>query len=162
MSANDQCITHPPVATSKMLIRKPAAEVFEAFVDPAITAKFWFSKGSGRLEPGAQVQWEWEMYNFSVQASVKEIVPNERILVEWSGYDAPTTIEWRFTPRADNTTYVSVTNAGFHGDADQIVDQALGSTEGFTFMIAGAKAWLEHGLELRLVPDKFPDGLPAE
>ena len=33
-----------------MLIRKPVAEVFEAFVDPDITAKFWFTKGSGRLE----------------------------------------------------------------------------------------------------------------
>jgi uncharacterized protein YndB with AHSA1/START domain len=162
MSTENQRLTHPPAAIAEMLIRKPAAEVFEAFVDPAITSKFWFSKGSGRLEPGAHVQWDWEMYNFSTQASVKEIVPNERILVEWSGYDAPTTIEWRFTPRADNTTYVSVTNAGFHGDADQIVEQALGSTEGFTFMIAGAKAWLEHGLELRLVPDKFPDGLPAQ
>jgi catechol 2,3-dioxygenase-like lactoylglutathione lyase family enzyme len=33
-----------------MLIRKPAAEVFEAFVDPDVTTHFWFTKGSGRLE----------------------------------------------------------------------------------------------------------------
>ncbi len=30
-----------------MLIRKPVAEVFEAFVNPDITSKFWFTKGSG-------------------------------------------------------------------------------------------------------------------
>lgn len=41
-----------PIAKAEMLIRKPAAEVFAAFVDPAITANFWFTKGSGRLEPG--------------------------------------------------------------------------------------------------------------
>jgi uncharacterized protein YndB with AHSA1/START domain len=29
--------------------------VFEAFVDPAITSKFWFTKGSGRLETGKQM-----------------------------------------------------------------------------------------------------------
>lgn len=42
----------PPIAKAEMLIRKPVAEVFEAFVNPAVTAKFWFSKGSGRLEVG--------------------------------------------------------------------------------------------------------------
>ena len=38
-----------PVARTGMLIRKPAAEVCEAFVDPAVTSRFWFSKGSGPL-----------------------------------------------------------------------------------------------------------------
>jgi uncharacterized protein YndB with AHSA1/START domain len=45
-------LTRTPVAKAEMLIRKPVAEVFEAFIDPAITTKFWFTKGSGRLEPG--------------------------------------------------------------------------------------------------------------
>lgn len=39
------------VARAGMLIRRPAGAVFEAFADPAVTARFWFSKGSGRLEP---------------------------------------------------------------------------------------------------------------
>jgi len=38
-----------------MLIRKPVAEVFEAFTNPKITSKFWFTKGSGKLEAGAKV-----------------------------------------------------------------------------------------------------------
>jgi uncharacterized protein YndB with AHSA1/START domain len=37
-----------------MLIRKPVANVFEAIVNPDITTKFWFTKGSGRLELGKQ------------------------------------------------------------------------------------------------------------
>ena len=41
-----------PVAKAEMLIRRPVTEVFEAFVNPAITSRFWFTKGSGRLEPG--------------------------------------------------------------------------------------------------------------
>ena len=52
------------VAIAEMLIRKPAAEVFQAFVDPEITSKFWFSRGSGRLEVGKSVRWDWEMYSF--------------------------------------------------------------------------------------------------
>jgi hypothetical protein len=36
-----------------------------------------------------------------------------------------------------------------------------GSTEGFTLVLAGAKAYLEHGLQLKLVADRFPTGLEA-
>ncbi len=39
-----------------MLIRRPAAPVFEAFADPAVTARFWFSEGSGQLAPDARVE----------------------------------------------------------------------------------------------------------
>lgn len=148
-----------PVAKAEMLIRKPVAEVFEAFVDPDITSRFWFSKGSARLEAGKQVTWDWEMYNFSVSVSVKAVEPNARILVEWSAYGAPTPIEWRFTPRPDGTTFVSVTNKGFPGSEAEAVQLALDATEGFAFVLAGAKAFLEHNVILNLVPDRFPDAI---
>lgn len=37
-------LTQVPVAKTGMLIRKPVAEVFEAFIDPNITTKFWFTR----------------------------------------------------------------------------------------------------------------------
>jgi uncharacterized protein YndB with AHSA1/START domain len=152
-------LTRAPVAKAAMLIRRSVAEVFEAFVDPAVTAKFWFSRGSARLEPGKQVEWHWDMYGFSVPVTVKAIEPNRRILVEWPGDGGPTTIEWTFTARPDGTTFVSIANSGFDGDADAMVGQAIGSTEGFTFVLAGLKALLEHKVSLNLVPDRHPDGL---
>src|SRR5437667_6782868 len=155
----DDCMQKiAPIAKAEMLIRKPVAEVFEAFVNPAITSKFWFSKGSGRLEAGEQVQWDWEMYGFSVPVNVKAVEKNARILVEWSAYGTPTPIEWIFKARPDGTTFVSVTNKGFPGDENQIMQHALDSTEGFAFVLAGAKAQLEHNVKLNLVPDRFPDG----
>jgi uncharacterized protein YndB with AHSA1/START domain len=84
------------VAKAEMLIRKPVAEVFAAFVDPAITSKFWFTKGSGKLEPGKTVKWDWEMYNVSADVSVTTVEPNKRIVVDWSTHGASTTIEWTF------------------------------------------------------------------
>ncbi len=142
-----------------MLIRKPVAQVFEAFIDPAITTKFWFTKSSGKLEPGKEIRWEWGMYGASSQVSVKAIEPNKRILIEWSAYGVPTTVEWIFTTRPDNTTFVSITNSGFSGDGDEVVKQALGSVEGFTLVLAGLKALLEHNINLNLVADRFPGGL---
>jgi uncharacterized protein YndB with AHSA1/START domain len=49
-------MTETTVAKAQMLIRKPVAQVFEALVDPAITSRFWFSKSSGRLEPGKRMR----------------------------------------------------------------------------------------------------------
>jgi uncharacterized protein YndB with AHSA1/START domain len=63
------------------------------------------------------------------------------------------------TPRADNTTFVSVTNTGFSGDEDEVVKQAIASTEGFALVLAGLKAFLEHNITLNLVADHFPEGL---
>ncbi len=152
-------LTQIPVAKAEMLIRRPVAEVFEAFINPTITTKFWFTRSSGRLEPGKQVQWDWEMYDVSSQVSVKAIEEQKRILIEWSGYGAPNLVEWIFTALADDTTFVSITNTGFSGNGDELVNQAMGSTAGFTLVLCGLKAFLEHNIILNLVADRFPKGL---
>jgi uncharacterized protein YndB with AHSA1/START domain/predicted SnoaL-like aldol condensation-catalyzing enzyme len=145
-------------AKTGMLVRRPIAEVYEAFVDPEITRRFWFTKGSGRLEKGKQVHWEWEMYGISVPVQVKDLEPPRKIVVEWSGPRGANRVEWYFTERDDGTTFVEITNDGFHGDPDDIAHQAAESSSGFSFLLAGAKAWLEHGIELNLVKDRFPKG----
>lgn len=139
-----------------MLIRRPVEEVFEAFIDPDITTKFWFTKSSGRLEAGKQIRWDWEMYNSGTDVNVKAIEPNKRIVLEWMGYGKPTVIEWVFTARPDDTTFVSITNSGFQGTQEEIAEQAISSTEGFTFVLAGLKALLEHNIDLHLIADRFP------
>ncbi|MDF2964437.1 MAG: polyketide cyclase [Paenibacillus sp.] len=144
-------LNHVPIAKAEMLIRKPVEEVFEAFIDPTITSRFWFTRGSGRLETGRRVQWDWEMYGASADVDVIEIEENKRILIEFG-----TTVEWIFTPRAANETFVTITNTGFTGDGDDIVKQAIDSTEGFTIVLCGLKALLEHNIVLNLVSDKAP------
>ena len=145
-----------PVAKAEMLIRRPAAQVFEAFVDPAVTARFWFSKGSARLETGKTVRWDWEMYGMSMEAQVRALEADRRILVGWSAYGG-TEIEFLFTPHGMDQTFVSISHRGFKGTPQEMTEAAIGSTEGFTFVVSGLKAWLEHGIELNLVYDRFPD-----
>jgi uncharacterized protein YndB with AHSA1/START domain len=148
-----------PVAETGMLIRKPVAEVFEAFINPDVTTKFWFTKSSGKLESGKQVQWDWEMYGISIPVNVKSIEPYKRIVIQWPGQNGPTTVEWTFTPREDDTTFVRITNHGFTGDGDQLVQQATDSTQGFTLVLAGLKALLEYNIRLNLVADRYPKGI---
>ncbi|HEX5834477.1 MAG TPA: SRPBCC family protein [Pyrinomonadaceae bacterium] len=155
-------LTQPPVAQAAMLIRRPATDVFEAFIDPAITSRFWFTKSTGRLEPGKHVTWTWEMYDVSIEVDVKAIEPHKRIVVEWGNYGAMTQVEWVFTAYEAGATYVTIRNSGFQGDGDKVVRDALDSTGGFTWVLAGLKALLEHDLELNAIVDAFPQGLERE
>lgn len=137
-----------------MLIRKPVHEVFKAFIDPTITTKFWFTKSSGRLEKERRIRWEWEMYGVSAELDVKEIEQNKRILIH---FDDETTAEWLFTQRESEGTFVEIKNYGFKGNLTEIANQVIDSTGGYTIVLCGLKALLEHNIKLNLVADKFPD-----
>ena len=152
-------LTEAPIAKAEMLIRKPVAEVFEAFVNPEITRRFWFTKSSGRVEAGKHITWTWEMYDHSIEVEVKEVEGGKRILIEWGNYGSMTSVEWIFTPYENDTTYVTITNSGFQGDGDKVVKDALDSKGGSTWVLAGLKALLEHKLELNAIADAFPKGL---
>lgn len=153
-------LQNSPIVKAQMLIRSPVEAVFEAFIDPAITTKFWFTKSSGKLESGKVIQWDWEMYGASAQVNVKAIEKNKRILIEWD--DPPCLVEWLFTQRPDNTTLVSISNWGFSGTDDDVVAQAIDSMGGFTIVLAGLKALLEHNIILNLVSDHYPDAHKTE
>lgn len=138
----------------QMLIRKPAAEVFEAFIDPEITKNFWFTKASSKLEVNKKVTWEWEMYNVSTTVIAKEILKNKKITIEWD--DPPTTVNFNFKTLSDGSTYVTIEQSGFNKTGDELLEEVKDSTGGFTTVLDGLKAYLEHGINLNLIADKFP------
>lgn len=147
-----------PVMKTGMLVRRPVGDVFDAFIDPEVTTQFWFTKGTGRLEVARTVQWEWEMYDISIPVTARVIEPNERIVIEWPGYGGPTMVEWTFEPHGDDTTFVTIEESGFTGDGDALVKQVADSTQGFSLVLAGLKAFLEHNVRLNLVADRYPEG----
>lgn len=136
------------IVKTALVIRRPVEEVFRAFVDPAVTTRFWFTRSSGPLEPGATVSWEWEMFGVGTTVTVKDVVPNERILVEWNP-DDPSTVEWTFEPH-ERGARVQIVEDDIKGD---VAAHALDSMQGFTLVLAAAKALLEHGVELQVVAD---------
>jgi uncharacterized protein YndB with AHSA1/START domain len=163
-SSNDQDrdmadTIHAPIVKAHMLIRRPVADVFEALVDPSITSRFWFSKSSGRLKPGAHLRWDWEMYGVFTEVDVRAIEENKRILIEWNGPDHPSAVEWTFEPRGEDRTFVTVENRTFYGEPDAVVAAAIDSMGGFSLLLAALKAFLEHGIELNVVVDHSPDAL---
>jgi uncharacterized protein YndB with AHSA1/START domain len=144
-----------PVVKAQMLIRRPVAEVFNAFVDPEQTANFWFTRSSGKLEAGARVRWEWDMYGVGDDIVVTAFEPERRVVFTWSE-PAANVVEWRFTPHAKGAL-VAITNSELKGE--DVVAEALDLTQGWNLALAAAKAWLEHGVRLDLTADRAPDHL---
>ena len=144
-----------PSTETQMQIRRSAAEVFNAFIDPAVTTNFWFTKSSGKLEVGKEVKWDWEMYNVSTTVWASEIVPNERIVFEW-GESPKRTVEFLFKTLSDGSTYVVAKEYGYQETGDELIAAIKDSTGGFTTVLDGLKCWLEHGINLNLIRDKFP------
>jgi len=155
-------LSHAPIAKTGMLIRRPVEDVFEAIVNPEITSKFWFSNGSGRLTTGGRVRWDWESHDTSIDVTAKAIEPNKRVLIEWPGYTGPAEVEWTFQAIPDGTTFVRVRESGWTGDADKLVRYVADSTQGFTLMLAGLKALLEHEIRLNLTVDRYPKGIEEQ
>lgn len=151
-------LTQPPTATAAMLIRRPPAEVFAAFAEPAATPRFCFTHGSGRLEPGARARWGWAMFGVAAAVVVREVEPNARIVLDWGDDGAVTAVEWRFAPHGGRASCVTVEHRGFVGDGDARVRQAIDGTAGSALVPAGAKAWLEHGIALNPTADRRPAG----
>lgn len=142
-------------AQAAMLIRKPIAEVFNAFIDPEVTSKIWFTKSTGKLQSGETITWTWEMFNHSVDILVKVVVPNKKIRIQW-GDNKDALVDWDFEEMGATETFATITNTGFVGSAKELIAQIRDATEGFTLVLAGLKAYLEHGLVLELVADRYP------
>ena len=142
------------IVETQMMIRRPVREVFRAFIDPAVTTNFWFTKSSGPLEKGKKVLWEWEMYQVATQVEVLDIIPDRLISTRWN--EPPTQVDYGFTPLGPESTYVVIKNFGFSQKGDALIREIVDNTGGFTTVLDGLKAYLEHGIQLNLVGDKFP------
>jgi uncharacterized protein YndB with AHSA1/START domain len=74
-------------------------------------------------------------------------------------FEMGSTVEWKFAPQKDNSTFVTITESGFIGNGDELVKQVTDSTQGFSLVLAGLKALLEHNVQLNLVADRYPKGI---
>lgn len=138
---------------AQMLIRKPIEDVFEAFVNPEVTTNFWFTKSTGKLEEGKTVTWEWKMYGVKSVVNVHQIIPNQLIRTEWGS--PSTNVDYEFKTM-EKGTLVLIKSYGFSQTGEDLLRQINDNTGGFTTVLDGCKAYLEHGIKLNLIEDKFP------
>ena len=139
-----------PTFEVQLKIRKPVAEVFEAVVDPKKLTGYFTRTASGRLAPGATVMWSFPEFEGEFPVKVREVVANERIVLEWEaeegGYD--TRIEMAFKPLDDGATMVQIRESGWPETA-RGVESSYRNCGGWMHMACCLKAYLEYGINLR-------------
>lgn len=138
---------------AQMLIRKPIDNVFEAFINPEVTTNFWFTKSTGKLEEGKTITWEWEMYGAISEVKVQQIIPNQLIKTIWG--NPATSVDYEFK-EMEKGTLVIIKSYGYPQTGDDLLKEINDNTGGFTTVLDGCKAYLEHGINLNLIEDKFP------
>lgn len=134
-------------------VSRPIAEVYEAVADPAQLSHYFTTGGArGRLEPGADVSWDFADFPGRFPVTVVEAVAPERIVIEWGGSDSianVTRVVFAFAQIDDGArTLVTITENAWRA-TDAGAKSAFGNCEGWTGMLAALKAWLEHGINLR-------------
>lgn len=141
-----------PIAKVDLLIRRPAADVFDAFVDPARLCVFWLDHASAPLAAGARVDWHFKVPGATARTEVTTFQPPHRLEFAWSdGVE----VSMRFEPEGvDRQATVLTLEARGFGDGANAVAVAVEATEGFTLVVGDLKAWLETGRVVGLVQDK--------
>jgi uncharacterized protein YndB with AHSA1/START domain len=136
-------------AKLEMLIRRPVAEVFTAFVRPEQITRFWLKHTTGPLFAGARVEWEFLVPAAIETVTVTAFEQARRNAFDWSDGIG---VDMRFAEDAGRDTRVAITATGFDGDA--AVDAVVTATEGFAIVLCDLKTLLETGRSANLVRDK--------
>ena len=138
------------VARVKMLIRRPAIEVFNAFVQPDLITKFWLKGTTGALGQGAQVEWQFMVPGATERVHVTAFDEPQRIAFAWS--EGGLGVDMKFFEEQKGITVVSVEVRGFESEGG--TDQVVNATEGFSIVLCDLKVLLESGHSASLVKDK--------
>jgi uncharacterized protein YndB with AHSA1/START domain len=134
------------VAHASMLIRRPVADVFGAFVNPDTITKFWLESTTGPLGRGAQVRWAFMVPGATETVTVIAFEDNRRIAFDWSDGNR---VNMVFEARGNGATRLAVEVTGLQNES-----AAVNATEGFSIVLCDLKTLLESGRSANLVRDK--------
>ena len=123
---------------------KPTNEVFEAIVNPESIGSFWFSSSSDRWEQGKSVTLIYDEYEADLVIDVLEIEENQKIEFSWGKEsNEETVVTITLKGFDDACTMIEVNESGFNQNDPEIVNKMLGQNEGWVYMLACLKAFLE-------------------
>lgn len=129
-------------------IRKPAAEVFEAIVDPTKMSNYFISKSTGRMEAGREIQWEFPEFAGAFPVQVKQVEAGRYLSFTWETEGQDLLVEISLTPQGEQATLVSVTEKSMPL-SEAGLRWLQQNTAGWANFLACLKAYLEYGINLR-------------
>jgi uncharacterized protein YndB with AHSA1/START domain len=128
-------------------VARSVADVYDAIVDPTKMSQYFISRGSGRMELGAKLEWEWTDVGAKLAIEVGQLDANSKIGFAWSATGVPTKVTLLVEPDGSGTKLTAT--EGPFALTDQGVARAMQQTQGWTDFCCSLKAYLQHGINLR-------------
>ncbi len=138
-------------------INKPAAEVFGAIVKRDSIVNYFVDKTSGDLIEGQTIIWHWNDWG-DHPVTVKTVRPNTLLeftfnTTDWKktkdgGYDVTVTI--KVEALSENSSMLSISESGWRVNEEDGRKGSYDNCGGWQHMAMCLKAYLEHGINLRL------------
>ncbi len=135
---------------TRIQISRPIAEVFEAIADPEKMKNYFISKGSGRMEEGKVVEWSFPEFDGSFPIRIDKVQKPSFIGFNWtnsSGKDLA--VEMYLEEKGTSSTLVTVEEKSMPNN-DEGIQWLQQNTEGWANFLAFLKAYVEHGINLRI------------
>jgi uncharacterized protein YndB with AHSA1/START domain len=135
--------------TVQTKILKPAAEVFDAIVNPTKLSGYFTEKATP-MEEGGVAKWKFPEFDETFPVWIKKIVPNQLIVLEWESQEGPyhTKVEIRTEPIDAQTTMLKISESGWR-ENQKGLESSYGNCGGWMHMSCCLKAYLEYGINLR-------------
>jgi len=130
-------------------IRKSSSEIFDAIVNPEKMTKYFISGSTGKMESGKTLTWTWTDYEGEHEIKVGKIERDKVISFEWNGSGLNCVVVITLEPKGNNQTLVKITESDWPADYKG-ANQCMGQVEGWTHFLLCMKAYLEHGIDLRI------------
>jgi uncharacterized protein YndB with AHSA1/START domain len=140
--------------TVQTKIQKPVEIVFDAVYNNKKLSGYFTNGGSSApLDEGTTVTWRFAdnpgEEPVSAEVSVKKVVPNELIVLEWLGSRTHNTrVEMSFQSTGPEETLVRISETGWE-ETQADLDNSYGNCFGWSHMVTALKGYVEYGVDLR-------------
>ena len=129
-------------------VSKPATEIYEAIVDPSKMCNYFISKGSGRLEEGKKILWQFPEFEGEFPIRVGKTDPSKYVSFYWEMDGIELFVEINLTSGRNNSTVVTITEKSRENNESGI-NWLKNNTQGWANFLACLKAYVEYGINLR-------------
>lgn len=132
---------------TKIEIRKPAKDIFEAFVDPVNIGNFWFTSSSERWAEGKKITLRYEEYDAEGVIHILSVIDHRKIVYEWGREEGePHLVTITFQENRPGVTVVEVTEEGFDPNDPDLIPKLLDNKGGWVYALTCLKGYLEFGV----------------
>ncbi|MGB4845694.1 MAG: SRPBCC domain-containing protein [Ferruginibacter sp.] len=131
-------------------VLKPAAEVFDAIVDPDKMKNYFISSSTGFMNEGEVLTWKFPEMEIEFPVTISKIEKDKYISFYWDGAmdGEQTFVEMNLQAVANDITFISITEKS-KANNEAGIKWLKSNTEGWANFLACLKAWMEYGVHLR-------------